>query len=80
MDILPAHGNLEYILKFTQRAIRHLDPPPYRWMALIEGDLELIDGARLGNRLSFFQQVLPLQVIQEVVDLVEDGVQTPGGT
>src|SRR5208283_607605 len=54
---------------------RHLNPPPYRWMALLEGDLELIDGTRLVNRLAFLHQVLPFQVIQEVVDFVEGGVQ-----
>ena len=75
MAILPAHDHLKDFVKFAQRAIRHLNPPPYRWMALFERDLELIDGTRLVNRLAFLHQVLPFQVIQEVVDLVESGVQ-----
>ena len=75
MAILPAHDDLKDFVKFAQRAIRHLNPPPYRWMALLEGDLELIDGTGLGNRLALLVQVLSFQVIQEVIDLVEDGVQ-----
>jgi len=75
MAILPAHDDLKDFVKFAQRAIRHLNPPPYRWMALLEGDLELIDGTRLVNRLAFLHKVLPFQVIQEVVDFVEGGVQ-----
>ena len=75
MAILPAHDHLKDFVKFAQRAIRHLNPPPYRWVALLERDLELIDGTRLVNRLAFLLQVLLLQVVQEVVDLVEDSVQ-----
>ena len=75
MAILPAHDDLKDFVKFAQRAIRHLNPPPYRWMALLERDLELIDGTRLVNRLPFLHQVLPFQVIQEVVNLIEGGVE-----
>src|SRR5271165_1155991 len=43
MAILPAHDHLKDFVKFPQRAIRHLNPPPYRWVALFQRELELID-------------------------------------
>ena len=74
MAILPAHDDLKDFVKFAQRAIRHLKPSPYRRMAILQRDLELIDRTRLVNRLAFLHQVLPFQFIQEVVDLIEGGV------
>ncbi len=75
MGIPPVHDDLKDFVKFTQRAIRHLNPPPYRRVALIQRHLELIDGTSLVNRLAFLHEVLHHEVCKEVADLVEDGVQ-----
>src|SRR5271157_1134357 len=73
--ILPAHRHLKDFVELAERAIRHLNPSPDRRIAVLERHLELIDSTGTVNRLTFPHQVLCLQVIQEVVDLVENGVQ-----
>src|SRR5271157_1373129 len=75
MGIPPVHDNLKDFVKFAQRAIRHLNPPPYRRVTLIQRHLELIDGTSLIDRLAFIHEVLHHEVRKEVADLVEDDVE-----
>ena len=75
MAIFPAHDALKDFVKFAQSAIRHVNPTPDRRVALLQRHLELIDDTGPVNRPAFLHQVLPFQVIQEVGDLVEGGVQ-----
>ena len=75
MGIPPVHDNLKDFVKFAQRAIRHLNPTPYRRVALIQRHLELIDGTSLINRLAFIHEVFHHEVRKEVADLVENDVQ-----
>jgi len=48
---------LQDVVKFAEREVGNLNPPPDRRRATLEGDLELVDGAGLVNRLAFLLQV-----------------------
>ena len=45
MAILPAHDDLENVVKLPERDVRHLNPPPDRRVASLERQLELVDRA-----------------------------------
>jgi hypothetical protein len=42
MVIPPAEGCLDVLVQVCQRAVRHLDAPPDRWLDVEQGDLELV--------------------------------------
>ena len=74
MAILPAHDDLENVVKFPEREVRHLNPPPDRGVAFFERDLELVDRAGpLGEIPFWFVRFVQIESVPEDFQLVEDG-------
>ena len=74
MAILPAHDDLENVVKLPEREVRHLHPPPDRRVASLERQLELVDRAGpLGEMPFWFVRFVQIEGVQEDFQLVEDG-------
>src|SRR5208337_2581396 len=74
MAILPAHDDLENVVKLPEREVRHLEPPPDGRIALFQRDLELVDRAGpLVEIPIWFVRFVKIESVQEDFQLVEDG-------